>query len=376
MSNQGVGSEIQEECRKLQRTSDIVSASWSTEILAYESTSNKPNSLGVVTDETLFPYHNDLYALLDCFDGLGDTRNDEDGTIIPPSPAPLPSRYLNGHRRKRSALTVDAHGVEIMELAMLDGHLPNSAWAIRNAIMPLERKEQFADENERENNQEEQPHQPRPAVRQQNDRIMHRNPRFWNILMDSKSEITRIASSDISLLPMLDNGFGDDDDSDNWEDIDDSNSDVILTADVTTSPNGHLARNFTFLAWWEQTIINERRGMTSSMAGPQANLPSFVYLKVLMHSLSELQSDHRLARAVLLLMTDCKFCSTDSSSANEDEESGLECLRRLLSVLSFGYTPCDGKNLLSDDERYMRMSFGLAHISIYSPCDRSNRVLS
>lgn len=360
MSNLGIDSEIQEECRKLQQTSDIVSASWSTEILAYENTSsNKPNSLGVVTDETLFPYHNDLYALLDCFDGLGgDTRNEEEdnNTIIPPSPAPLPSRYLNGHRRKRSAPTVDAHGVEIMELAMLDGHLPNSAWAIRNAIMPLERKEQFAaDENEREDNhEEEQPHQ---AVRQQhNDGIMHRNPRFWNILMDSKSEITRIASSDISLMPiLLDNGFGDDDDSDNnWEDIDDSNSDVIaLKADATTATYGCLARNFTFLSWWEQTIISERKGMTSSMAVPQANLPSYLYLKVLMHSLSELQGDHRLARAVLLLMTDYKFCSTDS-----DEESGLECLRRLLSVLSFGYIPCDGKNLLSDDKRYMTCHLG------------------
>lgn len=345
MSNQGLGSEIQEECRKLQRTSDIVSASWSTEILAYESTSNKPNSLGVVADETLFPYHNALYALLDCFDGLGGTRNDEDSAIIPPSPAPLPSRNLNGNRRKKSAPTIDAHGVEIMELPFIEGHLPNSAWAIRNAIMPLERQEQFANDDEsynhyRENNHHEQQQQHQP-VRQR-----HRTPRFWNILMDSRSEITRIASSDISLIPILDNGFGVDDDSDNWEDVDDSNSDVIvLVADTTTSPNGNLARNFTFLFRWEQTIISERRGVTSSMAVPQAKLPSYLYLKVLMHSLSELQREHRLARAVLLLMADCKFCSTDSSRASEDEESGLECLRRLLSVLSFGYTPCDGKNV-------------------------------
>ena len=353
MSYQGGGSEIQEECRKLQRTADIVGASWSTEILAYEKTSNKPNSSGVVADETLFPYHNVLYSLLDCFDGLEDKRNTVESTIIPPSPGPLPYRSLNGNRRKKSfPAAVDSHGVDIVELSTLDGHLPNSAWAIRSSIMPLERQEQFANENDSyknlENSEQEQQYQPPPG-REVNDGRRHRNPRFWNILMDSKSEITRIASSNISLPPTWNgDGFEDDDDSNSWEDIEDDSNNTTTSPDLLG--NGNLARNFTFLSWWEQTIINERRGVTT-MVAPQASLPSYLYLKVLMHSLSELQCDHRLARAVLLLLTDCKSCSTDSSRVDEDERNGLECFRRLLSVLSFGYTPCDGEISLSI-ERY------------------------
>eukprot|EP00577_Skeletonema_sp_RCC1716_P005416 CAMPEP_0113387256 /NCGR_PEP_ID=MMETSP0013_2-20120614/8439_1 /TAXON_ID=2843 ORGANISM="Skeletonema costatum, Strain 1716" /NCGR_SAMPLE_ID=MMETSP0013_2 /ASSEMBLY_ACC=CAM_ASM_000158 /LENGTH=765 /DNA_ID=CAMNT_0000270139 /DNA_START=1 /DNA_END=2294 /DNA_ORIENTATION=+ /assembly_acc=CAM_ASM_000158 len=213
--------------------------------------------------------------------------------------------------------------------------------------MPLERQEQFANENESckhiDNDQHQQEQHQQPPVRQANDGQRHPNPRFWNILMDSKSEITRIASSEISLPPIWDDdGFGDDDDSNNWEDIDDSNSDIDATTSPILNDNGNLARNFTFLSWWEQTIIKERRGIASSSSSSQATLPSYLYLKVLMHSLSELQSDHRLARAILLLMADCKTCSIDSSNVGAEEESGLECLRRLLTVLSFGYTPCDG----------------------------------
>lgn len=374
MSNQrgGSGSEIQEECRKLQRTADIVGASWSTEILAYEKTSNKPNSSGVVADE-LFPYHNVLYSLLDCFDGLEDNRNSFDSNIIPPSPAPLPYISLNGNRRKKSfPAAVDSHGVDIVELSTLDGHLPNSAWAIRSSIMPLERQEQFANENDsyknRENSEQEQ------QYREVNDGRRHRNPRFWNILMDSKSEITRIASSNISLPPTWDgDGFEDDDDSNNWEDIEDDSSNTTTSLDLIG--NGNLARNFTFLSWWEQTIINERRGIKSpKMDVPQATLPSYLYLKVLMHSLSELQCDHRLARAVLLLLTDCKSCSTDSSRAYEDEGNGLECFRRLLSVLSFGYTPCDGKSSLSI-ERYCLVVV-LAELAFIFTCYGHIRILS
>ena len=71
-------------------------------------------------------------------------------------------------------------------------------------------------------------------------------------------------------------------------------------------------------------------------------------LKVLMYSLSELQSDHRLARAILLRLADCKACSFDESTNIEDvleHENEFECLRQLLSVLSLGCTPCDGKIL-------------------------------
>lgn len=334
MNNQKGGSDIQEECKKLQSTADAVKATWSAEVLAYEGTSNnKPNSLGDVADETLFPYHNALYPLLDCFDGLeGNRKNVADNTnIIPPSPAPLPFREsLNGNRRKMSAPTIDAHGVDIIEVQLVDV-LSNSAWSIRNAVMPQDRQEQFANENKSNNQLENEQHeqQQQPPVRQgNNDEQRHINPRFWNILMNPKLEITHVASSNISIPSLLDDGgFGDDDESNNL------------------SSNGNLARNFTFLSWWEQTIINERRGAVSSTTA-RATVPSFVYLKVLMHSLSELQSDHRLARALLLHLTDCKSCSDDFDG---EEESGLECLRRLLSVLSFGCTSCDGKNLYLAD---------------------------
>jgi hypothetical protein len=330
------GSDIQRECKKLQETAETVEAMWLSELRAYEGISNfnKPNNLASVEEETLFPYHNALYPLLDCFDGLRDNINIA-------GPAPLPFRSQNGHRRKKTP-SVDAHGVEILELDMLDGHLPNSAWAIRHAIMPHHRQDQFANENLGSNNNtlksnnEHQHHQP---VREVNEGQRHRNPRFFNILINPLSEITRVASSSISIPPLDDDGLDDDDDSNNWEDInEDNNNDSV---DILYS-NGNLARNFTFLSWWEQTVMSERRGTTSSTKAAQTTVPSSVLLKVLMHSLSELQSDHRLARAVLLLMADSKVCSVSSSNVKE-ENDGLECLRRLLSVLSFTYVPCDGK---------------------------------
>lgn len=340
-------SDIQKECRKLQETAQALEANWRVEVTAYElqSLTNKPNNFGTVTEETLFPYDNDLYPLLDCFDGLID-KHDTAG----PAPLPLSFRPYNGHRRKRSRPnTIDPHGAEILELTMLEGHLPNSAWAIRQAIMPHERREQFANDNEskgKAQNAEEHQHH-HPPVREVNDGQMHPNPRFFNMLMDPSTELTHIASSNISIPPLI----GDDDGNSDWEDIDeDFYEDNVNDDEIDVYSNGNLARNFTFLFWWEQKIISERKGIPfPSTCTPQKSISSFVpLLKVLMHSLSELQSDHRLARAVLLRLADCKACSFDESTNIKDapkHDNEFECLRQLLSVLSLGCTPCDGKIL-------------------------------
>ena len=339
-------SDIQQECRKLQETAQALEANWLVEMTAYEllSRTNKPNDFGTVKEETVFPYHNALYPLLDCFDGLIDNY----GTAGP-APLPLPYMPYNGHRRKRSRPTIDHHGAQILELTMLEGHLPNSAWAIRQTIMPHERHEQFANESESkgkaQNVEEQQQH---PPVREVNDGQMHPNPRFFNILMDPSSEFTHIASSNISIPPL--NGDDDDGNSD-WEDIDeDFDEDNVNDDEIDVYSNGNLARNFTFLFWWEQKITSERKGISfpSSCTSQKSTPSSAVLLKVLMHSLSELQSDHRLARAVLLRLADCKACSFDESTNIEDaleHENEFECLRQLLSVLSLGCTPCDGKIL-------------------------------
>lgn len=361
-------SPILDECNHLQDVQSALADLWQEELNLYEQNeSNRPNCTGTVDNENIFPYNTALYPLLDCYDNIRDAKSTANN-IIRPSPAPMPFHYFGHRRSKFSPRRLDRHGLRIEEIDALDGHLPNSSWAIQQ-LMPQRRKAQFeiyesqmrsSDESDNQNGQNEvlPPHH------------HHNNTRFWNILMNPTVENGAI-SSDISVPP---------DDNDAWEENDDVNdSEEWEDIDENTAGDGggkaKHARDFTFLRWWQHTIAQERKGVingagnatlatsieemsslhddasTLDFSSPESlynNSPSatLILLKVLKHSLSDLQREYRLARAVLLLIADWRLCDDDDDQDRGGQKgegmNGIECLRQVLTIISSEYVPCAG----------------------------------
>lgn len=373
-------STIREEYRRLQEVDSFISDIWQCEVQAYEhpgdydgnakssglpspalDTSasgghrNHPNSDGTIADPLVFPYHSALYPLLDCYDSI---KEDDDASnlkraAVPPSEAPDPLTR-NGHRRSKFSLRLDPQGFHIEELEFLEGHLPNSAWAIRETLMPQRRKEDYLtyllEGRDMEEEDEIVPMTEQHPDRQDQDATNLSRPRFWKILINNKPRVT---SSNVSLAP--------DDDDDDRHDRDDE------------AQKAEHARNFSFLSWWEREIVSnptytfsssqESKGGISlstscpvecllEMSPKDANL---VLLRVLKHAMSDLQRDFRLARAILLLIADWCLCDGGNSSPNsvelrcraadgssETAGEGIETLRRLLIIISSEYVHCSG----------------------------------
>ncbi|KAL7554386.1 hypothetical protein ACHAWF_017831 [Thalassiosira exigua] len=406
---------------------------WRAEVQSYErsvldltdydvrerATRNRPNPGGIVEDPALFPYHPALYPLLDCYDSIRDNGDDAGEVARPvrPSPAPLPFQH-DGHRRSRFGPRLDRYGIQIQELATLQGHLPNSAWAVMHTLMPRDRREQFeafreaaasSDDDGRDGGVEPHVGDLPPLPPQQN------NARFWDRLTNPVSEAAPpIAFDEISIPPEQlepepeledldgvdaadeeegDDGIGSEggeggyeegsdavDGEGEWEDYDeeeDEDEPVLETEPLTaaeTEANARNARDFAFLRWWQREIVRERRGAIDPRAGARDEAApcrgrsapegirsegngsaAFVLLKVLKHSLSDLQREHRLARAVALLLADWRLCDDDGgtveggrgsskeSSEESNDSAGIECLRGLLTVVSSEYlAPCGG----------------------------------
>lgn len=286
---------ILDESARLDVIRTQIDALWRTEVSAYEdlssrnggagaeATGNRPNAFGIVGHDLLFPYHTALYPLLDCYDSIRDEFGEEaivDEAAVRPSPAPPPFEP-NCHRRSRYGPRLDRHGVHIEELATLRNHLPNSAWAIKTALMPRARRDELdellrsaaEERNEGEGSGgdgggggEGEPNA--EAVDNDNDDDEGGNGddedgdgnvrdvmcRFWNVLMDPSptegpggGELPAFAPSDVSVPPAPeeegegepttfwgeggdDDGGGEEqneeevgggDDDDNWEDVDD-----------------------------------------------------------------------------------------------------------------------------------------------------------
>jgi len=403
---------------------------WRTEVERYEnSIGNQYNSTGTIQNANYFPYHTALYPLLDCYDSVAIATN---ALYYRVSPTPMPNEN-NGHRRSRFSTTrrVDRYGAHIEELALHE-HLPNSSWAIRH-LMPKNRRDQFDSyEAAATVAAESLSMQSEPAMNNNrelenvdnnnnnnldnwNTPVRRDNYRFWNLIIDPVAET--IPRSDISTPPNInDYEEEEEDDSGSWEDIDsndDNGGEEILNVNdaVKYIAQGmhniaSNARDFTFLHWWQNIIIHERRGVAihhnsistkneeeeedSTINGDinNSNLPSLqqryspeslfpannyntmfantspsddptmILLRVLKHSLSDLQRDLRLARAILLLIADWRLCDKnddyDNSSnikdvASREEEKmdhtkdGVSSCRRLLTIISSEYIrKCNG----------------------------------
>ena len=396
---------IMDELKRLRNIESFLTQLWQDEVHQYEQTSllstvlpgagagaggsgggdeeanncvsrNHANSTGTVDNESLFPYHTSLYPLLDCYDSIiveGGVNSNKvqphsySSTVVRPSPAPMPFE-TDGHRRSMNSPRLDRYGVQIEELETITEHLPNSAWAIHQSLFPHHRQLQFMVDKA-----DVHPHPHLSTTVQHNENLdierFHKDDyRFWNILLNPELEAYPILSEDMSVWS---------DDSDGWEDYedeDDANSNVEILEQATRLQNAKFARDFRFLRWWRHALVQERRGMIHESNGPReilrasensryspeslfADNPSssatLVLLKVLKHSLSDLQRELRLAQAVVLLIADWELCVDSRGRGNEgkddapnqdiDEIDGIECLRRLLLIISSEYfSSCGG----------------------------------
>ena len=353
---------ILEECKRQREVHSLLCDAWNQEVQLYEggdngkSCRNCANREGAVENTTLFPYHNALYPLLDCYESIQDYNMHElyyIDNVVRPSHAPKPYEY-NGYRRSRVSPRIDRHGVHIEELFTLNGHLPNSAWAIKQTLMPEKRKVEFlqyekshSDINNRDTQNAQIVHEHGLGVNIQDEASRQNNNRFWNVLMNPvPEESSVILSADVSVPP-----------TDDWEDIEEGDDDQNNGTPYTKQDASN-ARDFSFLRWWENTIVKERRGVVISNIQPSETLRNsaqdlyspeslfsdssssamFILLKVLKHSLSDLQRDHRLARAVILLISDLGLC--DDETINNS--TGMECLRSILTIVSSEYVESCG----------------------------------
>lgn len=354
-------SQIRQEYARLQEVESILTDIWNTEIQAYEyddgvtesaldtSSSfshgchrNHPNFDGTITDRSVFPYHNALYPLLDCYDSI---KQEASTTNLkhprPPSDAPNPFTR-NGHRRSKFSPRLDSHGYHIEELEFLEGHLPNSASAIMRALMPQNRREeylQYVFDGRPDDVEKIVPE----ALHEEDDQPEIHTPRFWKKLLNNNPELI---SSNVSLAPEDEGGYNDE------QEFDD---DVMAQVQ-----NAHSARDFSFLTWWEHKIVSSKTQLdaskevglsilvtTASTPGEHsveclfATSPAdanLVLLRVLKHAMSDLQRDFRLARAILLLMADLHLLDNPES----EEGDGIETLRRILTIISSEYIHCKG----------------------------------
>lgn len=359
-----------EELQRYQEIENFLTEIWQQEVHQYEQTTssssssvsrNHANSTGTIENESLFPYHTAFYPLLDCYDSILDggynIRVPYSSTVVRPSPAPMPSE-LDGHRRSINSPRTDRHGVIIQELGEIAEHLPNSARAIQQSLFPHHRKLQYM-EYAMKSDDHHQSTAVNHNVNQDFERFRTDYYRFWNILLNPELES----------------------DNDEWGEFEDEESD-ISQRDKAAEPgstrlermkNAKYARDFRFLRWWRRAIIQERRGV---IHGPEVREDSLalnnryspeslfadstssssamiILLKVLKHSLSDLQRDLRLAQAVVLLIADWKLCAAIKGRACEGKDiasnhgtdaiDGFECLRRLLLIISLEYfSSCGG----------------------------------
>lgn len=284
-------------------------------------------------------------------------------SIVPPSEAPDPSAR-NGYRRSKFNPRFDPNGYHIEELSFLEGHLPNSAWAMRESLMPLKRKMEFIEFmmnrgidmdgfEERIRADEEMAHAQEAAAQaaeqphgeEEADSL---KPRFWKLLTSPIRPKSSLSLENVSLAP-IDAEHNDDD---------------YVEEEMQLATN---ARDFTFLTWWESEIASSNRnttkladyqytldGCSHSISPKETSMEYFlatspkeansVLLRVLKHSMSELQRDFKLARSVLLLIADLHLI--DDSNCNTllqpESSTGLEVLRRMLIIISSEYIYCNG----------------------------------
>jgi hypothetical protein len=348
---------------------------------------NHANSTGTIENESLFPYHTALYPLLDCYDSILDGGYNDirmmpysSLSVVRPSPAPMPFE-LDAHRRSVNSPRIDRHGIHVEELDEITEHLPNSAWAVQQSLFPHHRKLQY-NNNYMEyqmkcNNDHHQISTPIHHNENQDlERFRKDDYRFWNVLLNPELEAwSNLLSEDLSMLSEAES------DNDEWEEnFEDTESDRDPEAEprytgLDRMKSARYARDFRFLRWWRRAIILERRGvihgpvevredrltLNNDRYSPESlfadstssSSAMIILLKVLKHALSDLQRELRLAQAVVLLIADWKLCDDTKGRACEGTEvasnhgtdaiDGVDCLRRLLLIISSEYfSSCGG----------------------------------
>ena len=393
------------------------------------SIGNQYNSTGTIQNTNYFPYHTALYPLLDCYDSVAIATNALYYRVSPtPMPNENNGHRRSRFSTTRRVDRYGVHIEELASLhehlpnsAWAIRHLMpknrrdqfdsyEAAATVASETFSMQSEPAMNNNRELENVDNNNDN-----LDNWNTPVRRDNYRFWNLIMDPVAET--IPRSDISTPPNInDYEEEEDDDSGSWEDIDsndDNGGEEILNVNdaVKYIAQGmhniaSNARDFTFLHWWQNIIIHERRGVVvihynnsisttqneeeedSTIDGdirysPESlfaaynhnklfanaasplNDPTMILLRVLKHSLSDLQRDFRLARAILLLIADWKLCDENddyeySSNIKEDasrvEEkmdnrskdvvssySGSTCLRQLLTIISSEYIrKCNG----------------------------------
>jgi hypothetical protein len=274
---------LEEEVLVFRAVQESMNQQWEEECQKYEETMvmrvdgttrtvprrNYLNATSVVTDEMLFPYHASCYPLLDAYDCIYEDDDDDEVTDHPPQPQPV---SVHAVRHVPFVRPQDRHPDGISELP---GFMPSSPEAVLVSLVQ-EVNEPFGGDGDY----------------------------FWPCLTDHIQQhkrvcgLQRLNTEDTATTDLFD-ALHYSKDAEGW---------VAFAADrlslTTSGPYGplHLPRE-----------RNER-----------ANL----LLKLMRHSLSELQRDYRLAAAAMVLLM--RFRDLDD----------VQVLRRFLAVMEAEFVWC------------------------------------
>ncbi len=300
----------EEERKKLKSTADVIKKAWEAEVKCYENNlKQNADCINTGLNPCLFPYHKSCYLLLDmymCLEGV--------------FPYKLPVYIVKNVRRNDS----DDDGVRN------ESYLPNSAFAVWHSLVPsyrsLASREEIAFE----------------ISHIMNERFSYQFDSKW--ILD-ESLLRQWLDRDLTLLSgeviSPTSNFTDFKFLDEWSrqlykrckrwySLD---CNVEEQCDTTNESNRA----------WHTILIYSRLEDLPSMESLPKGQRTKVLLKILKHSLSELQRDHRLARAVLLAMIEYKCF---------DGDQGCDALRYFLKTVSSEFIHDCDENCQEHEDEY------------------------
>jgi hypothetical protein len=276
--------EIQKEEEILKATRNVIEKSWNAEVKCYENGSRQnadPNRQQL--DPRIFPYHKSCYLLLDmylCVEGE--------------FPYKVPF-YVEEFARRNDHVVLE------------EGYLPNSAYAVWASLVPIYRTEQYylkfvAGVNELE------------------EKLLGGEKNRENTIWISSSNNT--LASDFSYLS-------------SWSEELSKETKCWFTCDRYGEVDElqENEKNLMILNINDKDFRDHYFQGLPSIGSLPKGMRTKVLLKLLKHSMSEIQRDHRLSRAVLLAMVDYKCL---------DGNDGAEAFRYfLLTIESEFIYDCD-----------------------------------
>jgi len=273
-------SKIEEERTNLQNTKDVIQKAWDAEIKCYEMGHKQevthPSQLSHLSPR-IFPYHKSCYLLLDMYLCV-------EGEFLYKMPF-----FISEYARRNDDITLE------------EGYLPNSAYAIWSSLIPAYRARITSE----------------PLS--QAERTLRRG---YEDLSRDPSETIWVSSdedplgSDFSFMK-------------NWAiELEKDNKKWYRCSDY-----GEVAPKSSDDCNNEQYVKRVYYGLPLFETLPKGQRTK-ILLKLLKHSTSELQHDHRLGRAVLLAMIEYKCF---------DGDEGVEAFRYFLVTIQSEFIhDCDG----------------------------------